>query len=395
MTQEPTILRKFQERYGTDARIYRAPGRINLIGEHTDYNNGFVLPAAIDFYTWVAIGRRSDRRLVLYSEGFNESVDTSLDDRAPARHHWSDYVRGVALKLEEAGNRLAGANLLIRGDVPIGSGLSSSASLEVAVGTALLAASDLSLNRTDLALLCQRAENEFVGARCGIMDQFISCHGVSGHALMIDCRSLDYVVLPLAPEISLVACNTMVRHQVAGGEYNKRRAECEQGVRLLSRHLPGITSLRDVCSAQLQQHAQELPELIYRRLRHIVTENERVVEAAECLKIGDFQKFGRLMAESHNSLRDDYEVSCKELDWMVDLAGQQEGVIGSRMTGGGFGGCTVNLVISGQVEGFCSKVGEGYRRITGQVPEIYVSRAAAGAQEVQSFDSERAPSEQG
>jgi galactokinase len=386
MSEQRTILEKFRERYRTDARVYRAPGRINLIGEHTDYNDGFVLPAAIDFYTWAAIAPRNDRKLVLYSESFKESVETSLEDRAPARQHWSDYVRGVALKLEDAGNRLRGANLLIRGDVPIGSGLSSSASLEVAVATALLGASNLSVDRTDLALLCQEAENEFVGARCGIMDQFISCHGISDHALLLDCRSLDYAVRPLATDISLVACNTMVRHQVAGGEYNKRRAECEEGVRLLSRIVPGVLALRDVCPEQLKQHASELPELIYRRCLHIVTENERVIQAAECLNVGDLAKFGELMAESHASLRDDYEVSCKELDWMVQLANQEDGVMGARMTGGGFGGCTVNLVRSDKVEAFCSRVSEGYRAKTGQVPEIYISRAAAGAEEIQSLE---------
>jgi galactokinase len=383
MGEQGTILQKFRDRYGSDARTFRAPGRINLIGEHTDYNDGFVLPAAINFYTWVAIAPRSDRKLVLYSESFEEAVETSLDDHSPAKQHWSDYIRGVALKLEEAGHRLAGADLLIKGNVPVGSGLSSSASLEVAVGTALLAASNLSINPADLARLCQHAENEFVGARCGIMDQFISCHGKADHALMLDCRSLDYTVLPLAPDISLVACNTMVRHQVAGGEYNKRRAECEEGVRLLSKILPGITALRDICPEQLQQHADELPDLIYRRCLHIVTENERVRQAADSLEAGDFSKFGRLMAESHRSLRKDFEVSCKELDWMVELAGEEDGVIGARMTGGGFGGCTVNLVYADKVEQFCNGVREGYRKKVGHVPEIYVSRAAAGAQEIQ------------
>ncbi|HZR57973.1 MAG TPA: galactokinase [Terriglobales bacterium] len=383
MGEQRTISQKFRNRYGSDARTFRAPGRINLIGEHTDYNEGFVLPAAIDFHTWVAIAPRNDRKLVLYSENFEEAVETSLDDHTTAKQHWSDYVRGVALKLEEAGHRLTGANLLIRGNVPVGSGLSSSASLEVAVGTALLSASNLSIDRADLARVCQRAENEFVGARCGIMDQFISCHGKADHALMLDCRSLEYAVLPLPQDVSLVACNTMVRHQVAGGEYNKRRAECEEGVHLLSRTLPGITALRDVCPEQLQHHAHEFPDLIYRRCRHIVTENDRVTQAASSLKTENFSKFGQLMAESHRSLRDDFEVSCQELDWMVELANQEDGVIGSRMTGGGFGGCTVNLVHSDKVEQFCNNVSEGYRDKTGQTPEIYVSRAAAGAQEVQ------------
>jgi galactokinase len=305
-----------------------------------------------------------------------------LDDRSSAKRHWSDYPRAVALKLEEAGHRLKGANLLIKGHVPIGSGLSSSASVEVAVGKALLANSGFSLGETDLALICQRAENEFVGARCGIMDQFISCHGAADHALMLDCRSLQYTVLPLPSDIRLVGCNTMVRHEVATGEYNKRRAECEEGVRLLSKHLPQIKALRDVSLEQLQKYRYDLPDVIYRRCLHIVSEDDRVTQAAESLKARDLEKLGRLMAESHRSLRDDYEVSCKELDWMVELANQQDKVIGARMTGGGFGGCTVNLVHAERVEQFCTKVSDGYRSKFAQTPEIYVCRAAARAQEV-------------
>ena len=373
----------FQKRYGMPARIFRAPGRINLIGEHTDYNDGYVLPAAINLHTWVAIAPRQDSKLLLYSESFDQSADVSLDDPALASSSsWRDYVVGVALMLKKAGYPLPGANVLIRGDLPIGSGLSSSASIEVATGFALLGISHSSMGRVELAQLCQRAENDFVGMRCGIMDQFIACHGVAGHAILLDCRSLDFSVLPLDSEISLVACNTMVKHQLATGEYNKRRAECEQGVRLLAKFLPHVKKLRDVSLSQLEQHARELPEVIYRRCRHIVSENERVLQAANRLKAHDLPGFGKLMAESHRSLRDDFEVSCLELDVMVELASHAEGVLGARMTGGGFGGCTINLVQSSCVDQFSSFIARGYKEKTGLDAEIYVLRPAQGVEEL-------------
>ncbi len=382
-TQTAELREKFQRRYGSAARIYRAPGRINLIGEHTDYNDGFVLPAAINLHTWVAIAPRQDGALVVYSENFDQTAEVLLDDPgiAPNRS-WRDYVVGVAVMLKQAGYDLPGANVLIRGELPIGSGLSSSASIEVATGLALLGLANSSMSRLELAQLCQRAENEFVGMRCGIMDQFVACHGVAGHAILLDCRSLDYSVLPLDPEISLVACNTMVKHELATGEYNKRRAECEEGVRLLSRVLPGVKALRDVSLAELERYADRIPEVVYRRCRHITSENERVVRAAERLNAHDLAGFGSLMAESHRSLRDDFEVSCVELDLMVELAGKAEGVLGARMTGGGFGGCTVNLVRSNCVGQFSSSIARGYKQATGIDPEIYVLQAGQGVEEL-------------
>jgi galactokinase len=378
------LCEEFQSRYGTPPRIFRAPGRINLIGEHTDYNDGYVLPAAINLHTWVAIAPRQDRKLALYSENFDQSTEVSLDDPAlVANRTWRDYVVGVVVMLKQAGYDLPGANVLIRGELPIGSGLSSSASIEVASALALLSTSNSSVpSRVELAQLCQRAENEFVGMRCGIMDQFMACHGVAGHAILLDCRSLDFSVLPLDPDISLVACNTMVKHELATGEYNARRAECEEGVRLLARFLPHVKKLRDVSLTQLEQYASGLPELIYRRCRHIVSENERVLQAADRLKADDLAGFGKLMAESHRSLRDDFEVSCFELDVMVELAAHADGVLGARMTGGGFGGCTVNLVRSNCVGQFSSLITRGYRDKTGLDPEIYVLRPAQGVEEL-------------
>lgn len=379
----PAALRgKFSQRFGSIPRIYRAPGRINLIGEHTDYNDGFVFPAAIEFHTWVAVAPRQDKQVVVYSENFQETAGFRLGSIQTAKHHWSDYVCGVALLLEREGHQLQGADLLIQSNIPIGSGLSSSAAIEVATALALLGNSGHSISPLKLAQLCQRAENEFVGARCGIMDQFVCCHAKADHALMLDCRSLDYSLAGLSSDYCLVACNTMVKHNLAAGEYNQRRAQCEEGVRRLAAFVPEIRALRDISLEQLQKHASNLPEVVYRRCRHVITENDRVIAASSSLKVGDWAGFGRLMAESHRSLREDYEVSCIELDVMVEIAGRIEGVLGARMTGGGFGGCTVNLVCTSAVEQFSATVAKEYEAKIGHRPEIYVSRAVAGAEEV-------------
>jgi galactokinase len=374
----------FRQLFGGRARLFRAPGRVNLIGEHTDYNDGFVMPAAIDKSVWAAISPRNDNQLVVRSTNFTDTVEIDLAERNPhAAHHWSDYVHGVALMLTRAGHRLQGANLLIRGDVPIGAGLSSSAAVEVATALALLGNSGLTVDRVEVAKLCRRAENEFVGARVGIMDQFISGYARAGHALWLDCRSLEHRWLQLPPDVTLVICNTMVTHQLAANEYNTRRAECEEGVRLLSRLLPEIRALRDVTPEQLQRHAPVLPVTILKRCRHVVLENARVCDAAVALERGDLAAFGRLMRESHQSLRDDYEVSCPELDWMVALAEEQAGVYGSRMTGGGFGGCTISLVKSDAVAEFRHAVSAAYSAKTGLQPQVWVSSAAGGATEVE------------
>jgi galactokinase len=383
MTQASELKQRFSRMFGAEAQVYRAPGRVNLIGEHTDYNDGFVMPAAIDFSTWVAVAPRDDRRLVIHSENFGESVEFDLDSNdRPAPGHWSNYSVGVARILEREGHRLRGANLLIRGEVPIGSGLSSSAAIEVATGFALLDVSGVAVDRVALALAAQRAEHEYAGARVGIMDQFISCHGRENHALLLDCRSLEYRLLPLRADARLVVCNTMVKHDLATGEYNVRRAECEAGVRHLAQSLPGIRALRDVTLEELERHGRDLPEVVFRRCRHVISENVRTLEAASALERGDLARFGELMDESHHSLRDDYEVSCAELDLMVDLARKVEGVYGARMTGGGFGGSTVNLVRADNVAAFEQAVAPEYERLTGIKPEVYVFSAAEGAERV-------------
>jgi len=370
----------FQRSFNTQPAIFRAPGRVNLIGEHTDYNDGFVMPAAIGFYTWIAAGGRADRTLHVRSEEFRETIDLSLDSLAgPPRKHWSDFVRGVAAILQRNGAALSGANLIIQGQVPIGAGLSSSASLEVATGLALLAAANAEIPPLDLVKICQRAEHEFVGTRCGIMDQFIAVFGRAGHALMLDCRSLEYQAVPIPDAARLVICNSMVKHELASGEYNRRRADCEAGVKILRNGLPRVLALRDVTLADLEKHKSEFPEVVYRRCWHVLSENQRVLDAVGVLQSSDLSRFGQLMYESHRSLREDYEVSCQELDLLVEIASSCDGVYGSRMTGGGFGGCTISLVRSDSVETFQKKLAQTYKEKTGITPDIYVCSAAQGA----------------
>src|ERR1051326_8332099 len=364
-------------------RTFRAPGRGNLIGEHTDYNDGFVMPVALDFSTFAKVSPREDRRLQIYSENYTDEVEVDLDDQQiKSRKRWSDYPIGVAVVLERAGYRLHGARLEIRGEVPIGSGLSSSAAIEVATACALTANSDLKIDKRELARLCRQAGNEFVGARVGIMDQFVLLFGEAQHALLLDCRSLEFRLLPLPDNVRLIICNTMVKHALASSAYNERRAQCEAGVKHLAQFLPDVEALRDVTIEELERYRAGLSEVVYRRCRHVITENARVLSAADALERSDLHQFGKLMAESHESLRDDYEVSSDELDLMVELAWKVEGVSGGRMTGGGFGGSTINLVAEEHAEQFQETVGPEYERITKLKPEIYVCTAANGAEEI-------------
>ena len=380
MTGEKIIAEKFRAKFGVNPQVYRAPGRVNLIGEHTDYNDGFVMPAAIGFYCWVAVSPRQDRKLVVSSQEFPEQAEVDLSAQPPKpTHTWSDYSVGVAAQLELAGFRLSGANLLVHGEVPIGAGLSSSASIEVATALALAEESGLSIERSHLARICQQAENDFVGMRCGIMDQFISLHRRANHAVMLDCRSLRYELVPIPQSVKLVICNTGVKHKLAGGEYNRRREECEEALRALSKAMPNIRALRDVSREQLEEHRGLLSEISYKRARHIVTENERVLKSVETLRAGDLKQFGESMAESHVSLRDFFQVSCAELDLMVELANRQPGVYGARMTGGGFGGSTINLVDERYCAAFAENVAKGYQQETGIAAALYVCMPADGA----------------
>ena len=364
---------RFEGRFGVPARVYRAPGRVNLIGEHTDYNGGYVLPAAVGLFCHVAAAPRSDRRIVIESEDVGRRVEWSLDDPDPTpRASWSHYVLGVAALLRRRDPHLRGATLLASSDIPMGAGLSSSAAIEVASALAMCDMSGLDVTPADVARTCQQAEIDFVGARCGIMDQFVATHARGGHALMLDCRSLEHAHVKLPPGLRLVACNTMVRHSHAGGEYNQRRAECESGVARIAARFGDVKSLRDLDASRLDACRAELPDAIFRRCRHVVFENVRVLALVRALEEADADAISALMAESHRSLRDDYQVSCAELDAMVEAARGAPGVLGTRMTGGGFGGCTVSLVRDEAVDAFRSHVAERYAAQMGLTPEVHV-----------------------
>lgn len=361
-------------------QIFRAPGRVNLIGEHTDYNDGFVLPCAINFQTQVTVTPRSDEMLLLKSAAFAQEYEfciASLPQKQLGA--WCDYVLGVAAILQKRGHTLSGMELKITSDVPASAGLSSSAAIEVASALALLRAEENRLPGPELAKLCREAENNFVGAKVGIMDQFVSCMGKADHALLLDCRSLEYRLVPVPADVRLVVCNTMVKHELATSEYNRRRAECEEGVKLLSQWYPNIKALRDVSVSQLEAHTKEIPAIIYKRCAHIISENQRTQAGADALAAGNLEQFGKLMRQSHQSLRDLYEVSCRELDLMVEAAEDLEGYWGGRMTGGGFGGCTVNLVEAKHAARFSQKISERYRSKTGIQPEVYICHASNGA----------------
>jgi galactokinase len=379
---------QFNKLFGAQPRIFRAPGRVNLIGEHTDYNDGFVMPAAVGFSTYVGIAARPDRKLFIHSEEFPGNFEFDLD-RLPEKRTgaWCDYVLGVASELQKLGHKLRGANLLVHGEVPIGAGLSSSAAVEVASALALMSAGEMSagatqLPRPEIAKLCQRAENSFVGARVGIMDQFVSCMGRAGHAFLLDCRSLEFKFVPIPAAIQLVVCNTMVKHDLATGAYNTRREECEEGVRYFAKWSPAIRALRDVSVEQLEEHVHDLPATIAKRCEHVVRENQRTLEAARALTEGDLNQVGRLMRESHRSLRDLYEVSCEELDIMVEFAESLPGFCGGRMTGGGFGGCTINLVREADSQDFARQIAQRYQQKTGIAPQVYLCTAESGAGEL-------------
>jgi galactokinase len=377
------LRRQFESLLGTEPRIFRAPGRVNLIGEHTDYNDGFVMPVAIDRYAWVAIAPRADSRCVIHSLNFNERVEfepEALGVRSEG--NWGDYARGVGYFLASSGVSLSGANLLLHGEVPMGAGLGSSAAYEVSVGYSLEEVSAIPHDPIRLAKACQRAEHEFAGARCGIMDQIVSCSGRANTALFLDCRTLAYRTLPLFPGVSLVVCNSKIKHAHVAGEYNARRADCEAGVRTLAEQNPDLRALRDASLFDLERCRQSLPERIYRRCRHVVSENARVLEAVSALEQRDARRFGQLMYQSHRSLREDFEVSCPELDLLVDLASHCDGVYGSRMTGGGFGGCTVSWVEKDATDEFISRVSKGFAQETGFTPDIYAFNAVNGVEEV-------------
>ena len=327
-----------------------------------------------------AAAARPDTIIRIHSLNTGDSAEFDLGAPDPQpRHDWSDYAFGTALMLQRAGHAISGADIMVTSSVPIGSGLSSSAAFEVVIGYALLSLAGLPVDTVELAKLSQKAENEFVGMRCGIMDQFISANGTADHALMIDCRSLETRAVPIDARARIVVANSMVHHAHAGGEYNKRRASCEEGVAELAPALGGtITALRDVTPEQLKAHRHLLSEETWRRCRHVISENARVLDAAAALEKGDLPSFGMLMDASHVSMRDDYEITCPEIDKLVEISRQQPGVFGSRMTGGGFGGCTVSLVAEKAVDAFIESVGTAYQEATGLTPEIFACSPMPG-----------------
>jgi galactokinase len=367
-------------------RVFRAPGRVNLIGEHTDYNLGFVLPVALDLATYMATAPSGvpsgPGKLRIYSEFRKEMREWNVADLGaltPARH-WTDYPIGVAQELLCAGLAIEPANLLVRSTVPEGSGLSSSAALEVSTALALLAGR--SLDPLSLARLCQRAERNFVGMPCGIMDQYISIFGREHAAVEIDCRSLGHRFVELPSDIAFIAVNTMVKHALAGSAYRDRVAECAAAVAGIQQKFPGVESLRDVSPEQLESVAHSLPPVVARRARHVVTENARVRRFVEASARGDLALMGKLLVESHRSLQHDYEVSCAELDFLVDSALAIDGVLGSRMTGGGFGGCTVTMLRPDAVGRFGEEMARAYQRQFQTTPQVYACQPSAGAGEV-------------
>lgn len=361
--------------------VVRAPGRVNLIGEHTDYNEGWVLPIAIEYDVRLAVFPTSDRVVRLRSLNYSASTEFSLDGFEPdPEQSWGNYIRGVADELTKAGYLLRGMDGVVEGNVPIGYGLSSSAAMEVAAALAFEAVSQQSIDPVELVKLCQRAENHYIGVQSGIMDQFASRMGHPGHALFLDCRTLEYELIPVpSDEHVFVVANSGQSRELAGSAYNERRAQCDAAVQALRSCVPNIASLRDAELHHLESAREDLDPVVYRRARHVITENARVHQAVAALRENDMPRFGELMNGSHDSLRHDYEVSSAGLDALVDAARSVEGCLGSRLTGAGFGGCTVSLVRADAVERFRTEVGQRYREACGIEAEMYVTRPAAGA----------------
>jgi galactokinase len=378
------IQSRFRELFSGNPMLVRSPGRVNLIGEHTDYNEGFVLPAAVDkaIYFAIAPGRNAEARL--HAADLDESHVFNPSDPQRSEKRWSNYLVGVAKEFQRSGRAVPGFDCVFGGDIPIGSGMSSSAAIEAGLAFALNELFGLGFDRLSLVKLAQRAENEFVGVRCGIMDQFINIFGRPKSVLKLDCRSLDYAYFPFErDDLRIVLCDTMVRRELASSEYNIRRQQCESGVRALSRYDPTIKSLRDVSLEWLELRREALEPVVFMRCAYVLKENRRVEESCTDLIQGDFASFGARMNSSHDGLRDEYEVSCRELDALVEAARTVRGVLGARMMGAGFGGCTINLVEEGGVAGLREAATEAYLGKFGRKPEVYISNLSAGTEVIE------------
>ena len=380
---EPSIQKRFTDRFRTKPLVAAAPGRVNLIGEHTDYNHGYVLPGAIDKKVMVAIAPNAKNRINLFASQFNESFSFPVGEPR-AKGVWANYFLGMIHYLIPPEIPFTGLDLLVDGNIPLGAGMSSSAAICSAFGLALNEMYQLKLSRMELALAGQQTEHHFAGVQCGIMDQFASLHGKAGQVMKLDCHDLSYEYIPFDyPEYKIVLVNTMVAHSLAGSEYNKRRQECQSGISTLQKVYPGIHSLRDASLSQLESLRKEMNATIFRRCSFVIRENQRVMEASAHLLNKDLKAFGQLLYESHEGLSADYEVSCEESDWLVSAAKKSEGVIGSRQMGGGFGGCTINIVHQEYVNDFLDGIVPTYHKKFGKTPEAYITQIEEGAQLIQ------------
>jgi galactokinase len=367
----------FTAKFGSndDRIIVRSPGRVNLIGEHTDYNEGFVLPAAIDRAILLAVAPRADDRLRVHAADMGEGFETTIPAMRKSDRSWPNYLLGVVDQMRKAGYGVRGFDCVFGGDIPIGAGMSSSAAIEGGLAFALNEVFDLGIDRLTLVKIAQKAENEFVGVRCGIMDQFINIFGQRNKVLKLDCRSLEYEYFPFErKDVRIVLCDTQVRRALASSEYNVRRQQCETGVEVLRRWKPSIRSLRDVTLDLLGAHRAEMDPVVYRRCTYVVEENARVLRACAHLKANDIHAFGEEMFASHTGLRDKYEVSCRELDVLIELASALKGVFGARMMGAGFGGCTINLVEEQHLVGFLGAIAPKYREAMGKELKLHTAR---------------------
>ncbi len=375
------VKNSFLKKFGHDPEpiIISSPGRINLIGEHTDYNDGFVLPAAIDRYIYFAIARSGGTKCRIYSEDFDQHIDFDFSKIEKSKLSWSNYLIGVVDQFAKAGYGIADFNCVFGGDIPVGAGLSSSAAIEAGLAFGLNEIFDLNIDRKTLAKMAQKSENEFVGVRCGIMDQFANLLSKEKSVFKLDCRSLDYDYHPFS-EIALefILCDTQVKHELASSEYNLRRQQCEDGVRNISAHEHSVKSLRDVNFGMLDRYQKELDPIVYKRCRYVLEENKRVEAACTSLERSDYSDFGRLLYESHEGLRNEYQVSCGELDILIDGAAKINGVLGARMMGGGFGGCTLNLVEKNASNEFKMMIREEYLQHIGQEPKFYECNLVSG-----------------
>lgn len=377
MTTEK-IREEFTQKFNKEPLIISAPGRVNLIGEHTDYNQGFVLPGAIDKRIHVAIAANGTNSINVFAKDFDETLSFSLDDIAPSKG-WANYILGVTHHIQKKGKQLKGIDVWIDGDVPVGGGMSSSAALCSGYGFALNELFGLGFTRLDLAYIGQITEHTFAGVKVGIMDQFASLHGKKGHLIKLDCRSMEYEYIPFDfPDYKIVMVNSMVSHSLASTEYNVRRQQCEEGVAILRTHYPDISSLRDVSIEQLESHRDKLSDVVYRRCKYVITEKDRLLKGCEVLAERDLRAFGELMYATHQGLSKDYEVSCPELDFLADYARQMPVVAGTRMMGGGFGGCTINIVQTNSVDPFTNEVQGAYQKKYNTVPEVYITQIEDG-----------------